>query len=155
MPLLLGLLLLVTVVLLAKWYLEADVKTLKTSLRWTGIALGLGVVLVLAGTGRLQIAVVFLFGLVAWAWRVFNVVRMVRTMMGAVRGNTGKRRDNGVTAMDEAEALRVLGLSAGASEDEIKVAHRRLMLQIHPDHGGSDYLAGKINAARDVLLRRH
>ena len=155
MPLLLGLLLLVTVVLLAKWYLEADVKTLKTSLRWTGIALGLGVVLVLAGTGRLQIAVVFLFGLVAWAWRVFNVVRMVRTMMGAVHGNTRKRRDNGVTAMDEAEALRVLGLSAGASEDEIKVAHRRLMAQIHPDHGGSDYLAGKINAARDVLLRRH
>jgi hypothetical protein len=55
-------------------------------------------------------------------------------------------------AMDEATALRVLGLSPGATHDEVKAAHRRLMARLHPDLGGSDYLASQINRAKDVLL---
>ena len=54
--------------------------------------------------------------------------------------------------MTRGEALQVLGLSAGADAEQIKEAHHRLMLKLHPDLGGSDYLAGKINLARDVLL---
>lgn len=54
--------------------------------------------------------------------------------------------------MTRAEALRVLGLQDGASADDIKAAHRRLMAQVHPDHGGTDYLAQQINLAKDVLL---
>lgn len=54
--------------------------------------------------------------------------------------------------MTRNEALQVLGLAAGASAEQIKEAHHRLMLKLHPDLGGSDYLAGKINLARDVLL---
>jgi curved DNA-binding protein CbpA len=54
--------------------------------------------------------------------------------------------------MDEAYA--VLGLKPGASDDEIKAAHRELMKGVHPDHGGSEFLAAKINQARDQLLRR-
>lgn len=52
------------------------------------------------------------------------------------------------------EAYAILGLSPGADAEAIKAAHHRLMKQMHPDHGGTDYLATKINRARDVLLGR-
>ncbi len=60
----------------------------------------------------------------------------------------------GGAVMDEPTALAVLGLAAGATAAEIKAAHRRLMAGLHPDHGGSTYLASQINRARDVLLHR-
>ena len=56
--------------------------------------------------------------------------------------------------MSVEEAYAILGLAPGATPDQIKEAHRRLMVKLHPDHGGSDYLATQINRARDVLLRR-
>jgi hypothetical protein len=52
------------------------------------------------------------------------------------------------------EAYAILGLAPGADAEAIKAAHHRLMKQLHPDHGGTDYLASKINRARDVLLHR-
>jgi hypothetical protein len=54
--------------------------------------------------------------------------------------------------MSRAEALAVLGLEEGAAEPAIRAAHRRLMQAAHPDRGGSDWLAARINQARDVLL---
>jgi curved DNA-binding protein CbpA len=54
--------------------------------------------------------------------------------------------------MTRAEALKVLGLQEGASNDEIRAAHRKLIAQNHPDKGGSDYLASKVNEAKDTLL---
>jgi hypothetical protein len=65
-------------------------------------------------------------------------------------GQGSHRQANG--AMSEEEALNLLGLSRGASVDEIKASHRRLIKQVHPDHGGTDYLAHKINEAKNLLL---
>ena len=61
------------------------------------------------------------------------------------------RRGGADITIDEAYAI--LGLQPGADAPAIKAAHHRLMKQLHPDHGGTDYFAAKINRARDVLLK--
>ncbi len=66
-------------------------------------------------------------------------------------GSRGPRRGNG--AMTREEALKILGLEPGASKQEIKAAHHRLISGLHPDHGGSTYLAAQINRAKDILLK--
>ena len=63
-----------------------------------------------------------------------------------------RRREVAAAAMKPAEARTVLGLSTGASADEIRAAHRRLIAKVHPDAGGSAGLATRVNAARDALI---
>lgn len=66
-----------------------------------------------------------------------------------------ERADAGASSspdMSVNEAYDVLGLSTGASDSEIKSAHRRLMKKFHPDRGGSDYFAARLNRAKEILL---
>lgn len=70
----------------------------------------------------------------------------------------GSRRQGGAPgagAMTKEEAYKVLGLETGATAADIRKAHRRLMQRLHPDIGGSPFLAARINEAKDVLLSDH
>jgi hypothetical protein len=69
-------------------------------------------------------------------------------------GGQGESPSEAPAADPDAEAYAVLGLEPGATEDEIRSAHKKLMLGVHPDQGGSTYLAARINAAKDRLLKK-
>lgn len=66
--------------------------------------------------------------------------------------NSQGRPASGATTMTAEKAYQILGLQAGASTEQIKDAHHKLMLKVHPDQGGSTYLATEINQAKDFLL---
>jgi len=108
------------------------------------------------------------FGLAAalFAAKLWPLAFMVLLAAGGVmaieswrEGRIEEQRGNGVEpqpltqrAMSVDEAFAVLGVAASASVDDVRTAHKKLIAQIHPDKGGTDYLASKINEARDILL---
>ena len=75
-----------------------------------------------------------------------------RQAAGAGSDEQGGETARSSAAMSRAEALEMLGLEEGCSADDIKKAHHRLMRKVHPDAGGSTYLATKINEAKALLL---
>jgi DnaJ-domain-containing protein 1 len=79
------------------------------------------------------------------AWR--------QNAQGNAAGGQGRAAASG--KMTNEEAYQILGLQPGAGRDEIGRAHRGLMKKLHPDQGGSTYLAARVNEAKDTLLRTH
>lgn len=126
---------------------------------------GLVAVLVLAVlTGRLNplfallgAAIPVLMRLLAFLRLVPELQQILRSLglgvgAGAANGETGQGASPSSGVLSEDEARAILGVDAKADAEAIRAAHRRLMQRLHPDRGGSDYLAARINAAKRRLL---
>lgn len=130
-----------------------------------GLLLALvGVFILLAVTGHLNGLFALIGVLIAFLLRAIPVLlnyapalhKLWQNFSGGNAHSTSnhhKTRSN-QGSMSAEEALDVLGLKPNASEADIIAAHRKLMQKIHPDRGGSDYLAAKINLAKKVLLNK-
>jgi hypothetical protein len=126
---------------LYRFLIRADarqVKTLFLSIAALGVGLG---ALFLAVTGKLPAAI----GILGALWPI-----AIGLLNNRPPGESAPPPSTSI--LSEKEAYDILGLPPGAGADDIKAAHLRLMKKIHPDQAGSDWIAKKINAARDFLL---
>jgi hypothetical protein len=238
---LLGVAILFGTVLIIRWFVSADPKTLVKVLKWGGLGAVTAVVVFLAATGRLGWALGMAVVGLPWALRIVRTARTARSFARMAAGPTGRTSDvetrflrmsldhdsgeldgeivegpcagrrlgeltraelmaflrlcrdedrqsaqileayldrvhpdwrdmeaedagwgdgggresgGGGGAMTREEAYRVLDLEPGASEAEIKSAYHRLISGLHPDKGGSTFLAAKVNQAKEILLGR-
>ena len=128
----------------AQRFSKAEVSGIKALLAWVTALAGLSLVALLLFTGRGATALggLVLLGPLAWSWW---------------QESQGRGRSPGTPAggkMGRPEALSVLGLQDPVSESDVRAAWVRLMRVAHPDGGGSDWLAARVNQAKDVLLGR-
>ena len=134
---------------------RASATTIKSLFAWIAALGGIALALLLILTGREGIALGALAMIGPLIWRQWQAYRM-GAQAGARQQQSGGRNPppprRGQGGMTQEEAYQVLGLHPGATEAEIRAAHHRLMRTAHPDSGGSDWLATRINQARDVLL---
>jgi hypothetical protein len=135
----------------------AEVRTVKTFGIWV-IAIGgllLAVLLFFSGRGAAALGDLLTLGMVLWP--------MIRRQLrpGGAPGfgngfrpgfNSAPKPPPSRSGMSQEEAYAVLGLKPGADAETIRAAHKRLMRMAHPDNGGSDWLASRLNQARDTLL---
>ena len=134
---------------------RASVTTIKSLFAWIaalgGIALAL--LLILSGRGGIALGALAMFGPLIWRrWQAYRIGAGTRQRPEGGSTQPPPRRPSGMSAE---EAYQVLGLRPGATEADIRAAHHRLMRTAHPDSGGSDWLATRVNQARDVLLHRN
>jgi len=126
--------------------------------RWQAVVMLLLVaILVLAASGKLNPLLAAIAALLPIVWKL--LATLSRHLPAALKAwqlfnrDSPKPAGSPASGLDRVEALQVLGLGESASRDDIINAHRRLIQKVHPDRGGSDYLATRINLAKDVLLK--
>lgn len=138
------------------WYRRADKAQRNRSLiRILLYAIAVAL-LILVFTGRIPWLFALFSAAVPWISRALTVKqlwsRFNQSQHTDNNANSGKSRSSALSKMSREEAYKILDLPVDASQQDIIDAHRRLMQKIHPDRGGSDFLATQINQAKDTLL---
>ena len=112
----------------------------------------LAFIFILAATAVIIFAIAGRYGLAApagalalWGMRAYLLARQIKA-------SAPPPAQSPKQAMSRAEALDILGLEEGASETDIEAAYKALIVKNHPDQGGTDWLAARLNEARDILL---
>jgi small-conductance mechanosensitive channel len=112
----------------------------------------------LAITGHLNIITALIAGLVALLPRAFQLLKYLPFLSRIYQQNKQHGQSSqapppgGKQAMSSEQAMEILGLKPGYTKQDVIQAHRRMMQKVHPDRGGSDYLAAQINQAKETLI---
>ncbi len=136
----------------ARAFSAASVATIKSLAAWVAALAGLSLtaMLLLTGRGGVAIGGLMLAGPLVWNWWKQNAGVSFGKWGPGMGAQAGPRRSFG--KMSRKEALEVLGLTDPVSDSDVRAAWVRLMRVAHPDGGGSDWLASRVNQAKDVLL---
>ena len=130
----------------------------KKMIFWSIIGSLGAILLILAVTGHLNIITAAIAGLVALLPRAMQFAKYLPLINRLYQKDSPQHQQQAQTpppgrqTMGLDEAREVLGLKPGHTKDDVIQAHRRMMQKVHPDRGGSDYLAAQINKAKDTLL---
>ena len=145
------------------WYKisNAPADKRKNLIFWSTAGVIIGTLVVLAVTGRMHWLYALGGTIAAFTPRIISALRYLplvnrfrqqytqQKSQQSGQQSPGRANPGNMTA---AQAREILGVKAGASREEIIKAHKRMMQKVHPDRGGSDYLAAQINQAKDTLL---
>jgi len=148
----------VIAVALLMWFKikKAKAEEKKKLVVWTVISIVIAVLGILAITGKLNVITALIGGLIALIPKAMHLLRYLplinRFRQQASQKSGQKQASTNKAAMSKEQACEILGIKLGCSKDEIIIAHRRMMQKVHPDRGGSDFLAAQINQAKDTLL---
>lgn len=133
---------------LYRFFMSADIQQIKSLILAAMTMAVCAALFLMALTGRLPAAIALISALspfiIAWYAK-----RKARRNASAAEGASAPPKP-----MNRHEALDILGLKDGASEDEIKTAYKTLMKKVHPDAQGSGWMAEKLNEAKDFLLKK-
>ena len=145
-----GIAVLAAMMFAARAFSRASVTSIKSLLAWIAALAGLslGALLLLTGRGAAAMSGIVLFGPLVFSWWK-QFAAPPSSPGGTGQSAPPPRR---VGPMRRAEALEVLGLADPVSDSDVRAAWVRLMRVAHPDGGGSDWLAARVNQAKDVLL---
>lgn len=144
-----------------RWFQKTPAEVVGRQLKKVSWIAAILLLLLLAGTGKLNVVFAAFGVAIAFAVRLLPAIlhyapqlhRLWQVFSGGKhhqnQQNTNRPSRSG---MSKAQALDILGLKPGATEKDIVDAHRKLISRVHPDRGGSDYLAAQINLAKKTLL---